>query len=263
MVMTILTKKAASYSIADLEGTWADNELESPGPMWARGPLTGGSDGLFSGTLNNSDGSTQSRSGIFSITTGGIIIVTGSTAPPSLRCVMDSGKTIIVCTNTGNGGQTDMNILTKKAASKSPTEYTLTVDKSGTGSGTVTTNSGTINWSGSTGTASYSSGTSIMLTANANSGSTFTSWTGCDSTSSNTCTVSMTSAKSVTATFTLNPQYDLTITKSGTGAGGISSSPAGINCGDNCVASFNSGAVVSLTATPDTGSTFTGCLKVR
>jgi hypothetical protein len=53
-------------------------------------------------------------------------------------------------------------------------------------------------------------------------------------------------------------QHTLTVTKSGTGTGGITSSPAGINCGSNCGASFNSGAVVSLTANPDTGSTFTG-----
>ncbi len=62
--------------------------------------------------------------------------------------------------------------------------------------------------------------------------------------------------------FTINQDsvnsYNLTVNKSGTGTGGITSSPAGINCGSNCGASFNSGAVVSLTATPDTGSTFTG-----
>jgi hypothetical protein len=171
---------------------------------------------------------------------------------------LDSGKTIGVCTFTVdiNGGQSVMIIYTKTSASNSPTEYALTVNKSG--SGTVTSNSGTINWSGNSGMASYNSGTSVILTANANSGSTFTSWTGCDSTSGNTCTVSMISAKSVTATFTLNSQYNLTITKSGTGTGGIASSPAGINCGDNCVGSFNPGTVVTLTATPDTGSTFTG-----
>ena len=36
------------------------------------------------------------------------------------------------------------------------------------------------------------------------------------------------------------------------------SSPAGIDCGANCVGSFTAGAVVSLTATPATGSTFAG-----
>ncbi|MGD0282599.1 MAG: C10 family peptidase, partial [Dissulfurispiraceae bacterium] len=78
---------------------------------------------------------------------------------------------------------------------------TLTINKAGSGSGSVTANSGTITWSGSTGTASYISGTSVKLTAAAASGSTFTSWTGCDSTSGKTCTVSMTAAKNVTALF--------------------------------------------------------------
>ncbi len=76
---------------------------------------------------------------------------------------------------------------------------TLTINKAGAGS--VTANSGTITWSGSTGTAAYISGTTVKLTAAAASGSTFTSWTGCDSTSGKVCTVSMTAAKNVTAMF--------------------------------------------------------------
>ncbi|MBF0457089.1 MAG: hypothetical protein HQK99_04255 [Nitrospirae bacterium] len=82
------------------------------------------------------------------------------------------------------------------------TGYTLSVTKSGTGTGTVTASSGTLTWSGSTGTASYTSGTPVTLTAAASSGSTFTSWSGCDSTSGSSCTVTMSAAKSVTAAFT-------------------------------------------------------------
>lgn len=50
----------------------------------------------------------------------------------------------------------------------------------------------------------------------------------------------------------------LTITKSGTGTGTVTSSPAGINCGAACSSSYNSGTSVTLTATPDAGSTFAG-----
>ena len=52
--------------------------------------------------------------------------------------------------------------------------------------------------------------------------------------------------------------YALTVTKAGTGTGSVSSSPTGINCGSTCTASFTQGSSVTLTATPDTGSTFAG-----
>ena len=52
--------------------------------------------------------------------------------------------------------------------------------------------------------------------------------------------------------------YTLTVAKSGTGSGTVTSTPAGINCGATCSASFTSGTSVSLTATPAAGSTFTG-----
>ena len=52
--------------------------------------------------------------------------------------------------------------------------------------------------------------------------------------------------------------FTLTLSKSGTGTGTVASSPPGISCGPTCSASFASGTVVSLTATPDSGSTFAG-----
>jgi phospholipase C len=52
--------------------------------------------------------------------------------------------------------------------------------------------------------------------------------------------------------------YQLTVATSGTGSGTVTSSPAGINCGQNCRASFSAGAVVALTATPGGASTFAG-----
>ena len=48
----------------------------------------------------------------------------------------------------------------------------------------------------------------------------------------------------------------LTVTR--TGGGSIASSPAGISCGSTCSASFASGTSVTLSATPATGSVFTG-----
>jgi beta-propeller uncharacterized protein DUF5122/List-Bact-rpt repeat protein len=58
------------------------------------------------------------------------------------------------------------------------------------------------------------------------------------------------------ALFTL--QHTITVSKTGTGAGNVVSSPAGIDCGATCSAQFNDGGSVTLTATAASGSTFAG-----
>ena len=71
--------------------------------------------------------------------------------------------------------------------------------------------------------------------------------------------VSMTQARSVTATFNgTGTGQTLTVTKAGTGSGTVTSSPAGINCGAACSASFMNGASVTLSAAAASGSTFGG-----
>jgi hypothetical protein len=50
----------------------------------------------------------------------------------------------------------------------------------------------------------------------------------------------------------------LTITKTGTGNGTVTSNPAGINCGTDCTEKYTTGTTVSLIATPINGSTFNG-----
>jgi hypothetical protein len=52
--------------------------------------------------------------------------------------------------------------------------------------------------------------------------------------------------------------YAISVNKSGTGTGTVTSSPAGINCGAICSASFASGSSSALTATAAAGSTFNG-----
>ena len=56
----------------------------------------------------------------------------------------------------------------------------------------------------------------------------------------------------------LNTTPVLIITKIGTGSGQVTSAPAGINCGTDCAEGYPAGTVVTLTATADTNSTFTG-----
>lgn len=50
----------------------------------------------------------------------------------------------------------------------------------------------------------------------------------------------------------------LTVTKTGAGAGRVTSNPAGIDCGVDCAESYKLNTVVTLTAAPHAGSTFTG-----
>ena len=106
---------------------------------------------------------------------------------------------------------------------------TITIQKSGTGTGAVT---GAGISCGSDCTEIYTYGTVVTFTAIAATGSTFSGWTGCGSVSGNTCTVTMTANKTVTATFTLLNQHTLTLGKSGNGSGAVTG--AGITCGTDC-----------------------------
>ncbi|MDC4223902.1 MAG: PA14 domain-containing protein [Candidatus Manganitrophus sp.] len=132
----------------------------------------------------------------------------------------------------------------------------LTVTKSGTGTGTVTSSPAGIDC-GATCSALFNINSSVTLTATPAANSIFTGWTGCTSTSGTSCTVTLNAAKTVSASFTLQT-FALTVAKSGSGSGTVTSSPAGINCGTTCSAAFNSGTAVTLTASPSADSNFTG-----
>lgn len=109
----------------------------------------------------------------------------------------------------------------------------------------------------------YPQGTVVHLSATPAAGSSFTGWAGGGCSGTGVCTVTMSADESVTATFTTIPPvppvtHVLTVSKSGTGSGGVTSSPGGIDCGSTCSDTFNAGTQVTLTATADPGSTFAG-----
>ncbi len=160
--------------------------------------------------------------------------------------------------NVTFGGNATVSVV--YAASTTPT-FALNVTKAGTGSGAVSSNPAGIDC-GSTCTGNFNQNASVTLTAAPAAGSSFASWGGACSGAATTCTVAMNAAKAVTATFNTVPtggvSFALTVTKSGTGAGGITSNPGGINCGATCSANFAQGSIVSLTATPDAASSFAG-----
>ncbi len=132
-----------------------------------------------------------------------------------------------------------------------------------TGQGSVSADSGPISHCtevGGTCKGQYEKGSTVKLTETPAAHSEFTGWTGCTHEPSATeCEVTITEAeaKSVTADFA-PIRHTLTISKSGTGSGTISSSPAGIECGVVCNASFDEQEMVTLTETPAAQSEFTG-----
>ncbi|HVW45852.1 MAG TPA: PKD domain-containing protein, partial [Solirubrobacterales bacterium] len=138
----------------------------------------------------------------------------------------------------------------------------LTVDKEGTGSGTVTSSPAGIDC-GATCAARYEFEAEVTLTAVSESGTAPVLWTGCDSEPDPTrCTVKMSAARTVTATFSPVGVAALAVEKKGTGGGTVTSSPAGIDCGATCSAQYEVGKLVKLTATPGAGSkaaTWSGC----
>jgi List-Bact-rpt repeat protein len=190
--------------------------------------------------------------------------------PGTIDSQMDGLTTILTCNASVNAGVTNHMKLAIADASDGAFDSavflesgsltsgeTLTVNKSGTGAGGVTSSPAGIDC-GATCTHQFAENTPVTLTATADAGSTFTGWSGGGCTGTGTCSVTMDQARTVTATFTLNPTHLLTVNKDGTGTGGVTSSPAGIDCGATCSHSYAQGQMITLTATPTFGSTFAG-----
>ena len=128
--------------------------------------------------------------------------------------------------------------------------YTLTVQKAGTGDGTVKSSPAGINC-GSVCSRLFVNNKTVTLTAKPVTGSQFSGWSGSCSGLS-TCKVKMSQSHSVTATFTSTPK--LTIQKSGQGL--VKSTDNTVNCGSKCNQYFQANATVTLKATPTKGSYF-------
>lgn len=165
------------------------------------------------------------------------------------------------CTGTEFTCEVTMDVSKNVAARFDPTGYTLTVQTEGLGSGRVRSTPAGINC----GAGSVARGTCdapfdldamVTLTANPEPGSTFGGWGGpCSGTGD--CTVTMNQARTVSARFDTTT-YALTVNKAGTGAGNVSSSPAGIDCGASCSADFVENEMVTLTASAAPSSNFVG-----
>ena len=131
--------------------------------------------------------------------------------------------------------------------------FTVTVEKQGNGSGTVISTPPGIDC-GRTCSGQFEAGTQVSLTAPAAAGSTFAGWAA-DCSGMDACIV--TGEASVIARFivpvsTTHLHVDIT----GSGTGSVSSAPSGISCAPSCDADFATDTLVTLTASPSAGSTF-------
>jgi hypothetical protein len=104
--------------------------------------------------------------------------------------------------------------------------------------------------------ASYGTGTVVGLVARPGAGSELVAWSGACS-GNDACLVTLDDARSVTATFEPIPRT-LTVSLIGTGAGEVTSEPAGLRCRSACTVSFASGTAVTLHALTAPGSRFEG-----
>ena len=151
-----------------------------------------------------------------------------------------------------------------------PGPQTLTVIGAGSGSGTVTSVPASLNCAINAGVASgsctnsFAFNSTVTLTATPAANHGFTGWSGACTGSAPTCQVTLNQTRFVTATFS-GPSQILTIRSAGSGAGTVTSAPAGINCNLNagsafgdCMSLFAFNSVVTLTAAAATNNTFNG-----
>lgn len=192
------------------------------------------------GIINNTAGTILNVYGL--IVGAGVVTNPGSLMTVSFTAQPASGATTIGLYGVGVTNETAYVPLTVTNGTVILREFTLTVSLDGSGSVAKSPNQ-----------ATYPYGTVVQLTATANSGWVFTSWTGDLTGATNPASITMNANKSVTAHFSANT-YTLTITTQGSGS--VTKNPD--------QPTYTYGQVVTLTAVPTAGwmlSTWSGDLS--
>jgi hypothetical protein len=191
---------------------------------------------------------------------------TSATFPVNTTAVATSTPVII---SASYGGVTQTASLTVTAApnytlSASPSSVTITQGSRGQSAVTVTPRNG-FSGSVSLSASGLPSGVSAAFSPNPTTTTSTLTLTASSAAATGTATVTITGTSgplthTTTISLTVNaaPNYTLTVSDTGAGFGTVTSSPAGINCGSTCSASYVSGTTVTLTATPGLFSGFGG-----
>jgi Divergent InlB B-repeat domain/PKD domain len=188
----------------------------------------------------------------------------------TLTAVPDLGSTFSGWTGGGcaGGGTCKVTITaaTEVTATFTLEQHQLKVIPTGTGAGASTVSSSPAGIEcGAICQANFDHNAVVTLSAASGANVKPVQWTGCgEVTGENKCKVTMSAAKEVTAKFD-SEQHLLKVNPSGTGAGTVTSAPAGISCGSTCEASFDHNTAVTLSAVSNAGTEpvqWTGCDSV-
>jgi hypothetical protein len=245
----------------------------SPGTLTIKGDYAQGAGGTLAEEITGTTPGTQ----FDRLLVGGTLTLDGTLAIDSTSFTPASNDTFKIISGAGSRGGTFATLTGATAGDATysaqydadgvtlavagpppPPNHALSVTLAGTGAGSVS-DGGSLTCSASC-QHQYPEGSVVHLTATAAAGSTFAGWSGGGCSGTATCTVTLSADQAVTATFNTVPpaMHSLTVSKSGSGSGSVTSSPAGISCGSTCLHAFTAGTQVILTATADSGSTFGG-----
>lgn len=159
--------------------------------------------------------------------------------------------------DSGSLASWELRITAAACSGGPPATWELDVSLAGSGSGSVTSDPLGIDCPDGC-SAGFADQTLVTLTAHPEAPSTFAGWSGACGGMGTECQVTMTAARMVTATFAPPVPQELEIGLFGDGAGSVTSDPEGIDCPALCLAEFDYGSAVTLTALAAEGSIFGG-----
>ena len=227
-----------------------------------------GSTGSVTFTLSNSGGSSSALSMV--TPSDASIFPIASNQCGSLLAANASCTFVLNFAPTAAGpvnGTVSVNPLDATLSGTGRAYVTLTINQTGSGNGTIsgtglTCQSGVCTGKYATTVPSGSpAAPTVTVTATPDSSSTFGGWLGGGCAGANTCTVTLGSPMTLSATFTAAAVHQVGLNAFGLAShkGSLVSSDGVLSCSGSCApVPYPAGAVVTLSANPNPGSTFIG-----